>query len=249
MNPRDKRRGDRRALGSGGRPGGAVWYVLGFLMLMALAQAWFLAPGGRAISYSDFKQAVRSGQVAEVVVGEQTISGTYRRETNGSRNFNVNRIEDPKLLEELDAAQVKYTGEFVSRWLPEVLGWVIPILLLFALFVATLMRHGWHAVRACRQTDLAMVAAAILCFEIATCLQSWSYSPLHYPPSRVLFWFWAGVLLRLPELHTALAAPRLAGGRVPVGSVRRMLRPALSPSAHGTAIAAQPSAHARQRHG
>ena len=40
MNPRDKRPGDRRQLGTAGRPGGAVWYVLGFLMLMVLAQMW-----------------------------------------------------------------------------------------------------------------------------------------------------------------------------------------------------------------
>jgi len=133
-NPRDKRPGERRTLGPAGRPGSAVWYVLGFLFLMALAQAWFLAPSGRQISYSEFKQAVRGGQVAEVMVGEQTIRGTYKREVNGSRNFNTNRIEDPKLLEELDAAGVKYTGEFVSRWLPEVLGWVIPLLLLFGIW-------------------------------------------------------------------------------------------------------------------
>src|SRR5215216_775238 len=135
MNPRDKRPGDRRPLASGtGRPGGAVWYVLGFLLLMALAQAWFLAPGGRQVSYSDFKQAVRGGQVAEVYVGEQTIRGTYKREIGGAHNFNTNRIEDPKLLEELDQSGVKYTGEFVSRWLPEILGWIIPLLLLFGVW-------------------------------------------------------------------------------------------------------------------
>jgi cell division protease FtsH len=142
MNPRDKRTGDRRSLSTSGRPGGAVWYVLGFLMLMALAQAWFLAPSGRTVSYSDFKQAVRGGQVAEVHVGEQTIRGAYKRDIEGSRNFNTNRIEDPKLLEELDAAGVKYTGEFVSRWLPEVLGWVVPLLLLFAVWSFFFRRMG-----------------------------------------------------------------------------------------------------------
>src|SRR5829696_5439033 len=96
MNPRDKRPGDRRTLGAGGRPGGAVWYVLGFLLLMALAQAWFLTPSGKQISYSDFKNAVRTGQVAEVFVNEQAVRGTYKREVGGVRNFNTNRIEDPK---------------------------------------------------------------------------------------------------------------------------------------------------------
>jgi cell division protease FtsH len=134
MNPRDKRPGERRPLGPGTRPGGAIWYILGVLLVMAIAQAWFLAPSGRQVSYSEFKQAVRSGQVAEVVVGEQMIRGTYKRDTNGQRTFNAARIEDPKLLEELDAAGVKYTGEFVSRWLPEILGWVVPLLLLFAIW-------------------------------------------------------------------------------------------------------------------
>jgi cell division protease FtsH len=69
-----------------------------------------------------------------VTVGEQVIRGIYTRDVNGTRNFNAARIEDPKLIEELDAAGVKYTGEQVSRWLPEVIGWVIPLLLLFALW-------------------------------------------------------------------------------------------------------------------
>src|SRR6186713_525667 len=140
MNPRDKRTGDRRSLGSTGRQGGTLWYVLGFLMLMALAQVWYLQPAGKTISYSDFKQAVRAGRVAEVQVGEQSIRGTYKGD--GTEKFNANRIEDPKLLEELDATNVKYTGEFVSRWLPEILSWIIPLVLLFAIWSFFFRRIG-----------------------------------------------------------------------------------------------------------
>src|SRR5215210_5392171 len=143
MNPRDKRPGDRRTLGSTtGRPGGAIWYVAGVLMLMALANVWYFQPAGKAISYSDFKQAVRSGQVSEIWVGEQSVRGTFKTERNGTNKFNAARIEDPKLLEELDAAGVKYTGEFVSRWLPEILGWVVPLLLLFAIWSFFFRRMG-----------------------------------------------------------------------------------------------------------
>jgi ATP-dependent Zn protease len=90
--------------------------------------------GRHQVSYSDFKLAIRAGRVAEVTVGEQTILGAYKAEVNGSKNFTTTRIEDPKLLEELDAAGVKYTGEFVSRWIPEILGWVIPLLFIFAIW-------------------------------------------------------------------------------------------------------------------
>ena len=142
MNPRDKRPGERKTFGTAGRPGGAVWYVLGFLMLMALGQFLYFNPGGKPISYSDFKQAVRAGQVSEVFVGEQTIRGKYKVAREGSDKFNANRIEDPKLLEELDAAGVKYTGEFMSRIWPEILSWVIPLLLLFAIWSFFFRRIG-----------------------------------------------------------------------------------------------------------
>jgi cell division protease FtsH len=134
MNPRDKRPGERRPFGAGGRPAG-IWYVVGLLLLMAVAQTFFFPQGGRQITYSEFKAAVRAGQVAEVVVGEQTIRGTYRREVNNSASFYTTRVgQDDNLLAELDAANVKYSGEFVSRWLPEVLGWVIPLLIIFAIW-------------------------------------------------------------------------------------------------------------------
>src|SRR5687767_6330128 len=134
MNPRDKRPGDRRTLGTGGRAGSPVWYIVGFLMLMSLAQTWFFASAGPTISYSEFKQAVRAGQIEEVYVGEQSIRGTYKRETNGSVKFSSTRIDDPKLVEELEAAGVKSFGEFVSPWFSEIISGLFLLLLLFAVW-------------------------------------------------------------------------------------------------------------------
>jgi cell division protease FtsH len=120
----------------------ALWWVLGVLALLAIGQAYFLAPAGRQISYSEFKTLVRSGQVAEVAVGDSIIHGTLKKAEDGATTFTTTRIEDPKLVEELDAASVKYSGEVVSRWLPEVLGWVVPILLLIAVWSFFFRRIG-----------------------------------------------------------------------------------------------------------
>jgi cell division protease FtsH len=140
-NPRGARPGERRPVGAP-RPGSSIWYVLGFLLLLALAQAYFLAPSG-GVAYSDFKRMLREGQIEEVLVGDQTISGTLKQKTSaGQVRFTTARIEDPKLVEELDAHQVKYKGEIVSRWLPEILGWVIPILLLVGVWSFFFRRMG-----------------------------------------------------------------------------------------------------------
>jgi cell division protease FtsH len=140
----DRKSGERRPLGS--RPVFSMWYVVGFLLLLAVAQAWFLGTAGRAIPYSEFKSLVRANKIAEVTVGDQSISGRLKPESSkGDQrvdSFVTTRIDDPKLVEDLEAHQVKYTGEVVSRWLPEILGWVLPLLLLVALWSFFFRRMG-----------------------------------------------------------------------------------------------------------
>jgi cell division protease FtsH len=119
----------------------AIWWVLGALLLLALGQAYLLTPTGRQISYSEFKAAVRGGNVAEVTVGDTTIRGQYKK-SDVPNTFTTTRIEDPKLVEELDQHGVKYAGEVVSRWLPEVLSWLVPVLLLVALWSFFFRRIG-----------------------------------------------------------------------------------------------------------
>jgi uncharacterized protein (DUF58 family) len=52
-----------------------VWYLVALLLLMVAAQALFLPQGGQRLTYSEFRQAVRAGQVAEVTISEQIIRG------------------------------------------------------------------------------------------------------------------------------------------------------------------------------
>ena len=120
----------------------ALWWVLGALTLLAIGQAYFLAPAGRQLTYSEFKTAVRGGDVAEVAVGDTLIRGTLKKAENGVTAFSTTRIEDPKLVEELDAAQVKYSGEIVSRWLPELLSWLLPFLLIIGAWSFFARRMG-----------------------------------------------------------------------------------------------------------
>jgi cell division protease FtsH len=144
-NPRDRKPGERRPLGAA-RPAFSIWWVLGLLLVLAVVQAWFLAPAGPPIPYSEFKSLVRSGQVVEATVGDTSITGRLKQARGEGRQatalFTTTRIEDPKLVEELEAAQVKFTGEVVSRWLPEILGWVIPLLLVVAVWSFFFRRMG-----------------------------------------------------------------------------------------------------------
>jgi cell division protease FtsH len=140
--PKNRRSGERRTTARA--PGGAVWYVLGFLLLLAVAQAFFVQlQSGETISYSEFKALVRDDKIQEVTLSEDRVRGVMKAAgSERGRSFTAVRVEDAKLPEELDAHGVKYTGEVATRWLSDVLGWVIPLLFIVGLWMFFLRRMG-----------------------------------------------------------------------------------------------------------
>jgi cell division protease FtsH len=133
------RGGDRRGQRQiGRRSPPSLWFGLGLVFVLGLAQMYWLVPRGRVLPYSDFKALLKNGAVEEAVVGEQVIRGTLKAplptDPEGSRNFTTTRVEDPQLVAELETQNVKYTGEVVNTWLPQLLGWVIPIIFLIAIW-------------------------------------------------------------------------------------------------------------------
>ena len=75
--PRGGRPGERRPLGP--RPISALWYILGFLFLLALVQAYLFVPRGRTIPYSEFKALLAADRVAEVTVSAEVVRGQLTR--------------------------------------------------------------------------------------------------------------------------------------------------------------------------
>src|SRR5687768_6353774 len=142
-NPRGKKPGDRRLPPRTG-PSSTMWYVLGFLLLLALGNAFFFSlQPGQTVSYSEFKNMVREGRVQEVTVNDDRIRGMLKQAPEkGTRTFTAVRIEDPKLIEDLEKSGVKYAGEVANRWVAELLGWVIPLVFLVALWSFFFRRMG-----------------------------------------------------------------------------------------------------------
>jgi cell division protease FtsH len=107
---------------------------------------YYSAPLGRSIPYSEFKELLKSGQIEELTISEQTLHGTLRQpaadDPKHSKEFTTARVEDPKLTEELEAGHVKYTGELANRWLGDVLGWIGPLLFLVVIWAFFLRRMG-----------------------------------------------------------------------------------------------------------
>ncbi|MDB6017306.1 MAG: ftsH1 [Pedosphaera sp.] len=136
-----------------------LWYLPLMIFLLWMWQQAFSSMNVRTIPYSEFKTQVRQGQVVEATVRNDTIEGRIdpHAATSGNQSnataagggdkpylFRTVRVEDPKLVEDLEAAHVKFVGMrpgFMSQFL---FAWLLPIAFIFLLwgFISRRMSSG-----------------------------------------------------------------------------------------------------------
>jgi cell division protease FtsH len=124
----------------------------------------------RTIPYSEFKEHVRNGQIAECTIKETTIEGTIKPKpgkqsavtpTNSVAQqpatnvpfrgkdapnkdffFRTVRVDDPNLVSDLEAGNVKFVGERPSILSQLVISWIIPIGIMVLIWTFISRRMG-----------------------------------------------------------------------------------------------------------
>ncbi len=112
-----------------------VWYWVFAVMAFLLLQDWWQAARQiEPVPYSEFERALAEGRVAEVVVGEKTITGRLKSpDAGGKTTIVANRVE-PDLAERLGKYDVKYTRVVESTFLRDLLSWIVPAAVFFGLW-------------------------------------------------------------------------------------------------------------------
>jgi cell division protease FtsH len=111
------------------------WYVLAAVVVMSLFQSWWISTSTtEQITYSEFLQHLRTGDISEVIVTETTLKGRLTSPTDGKEFFVTHRV-DPEFAAELEKAGVKFSGDTESTFLRDVLSWVLPVLFFFGLWM------------------------------------------------------------------------------------------------------------------
>jgi cell division protease FtsH len=125
-----------------GRPLSSIWFVLGlFALFLVLSLLTNSLKDGSALQYSEFKTKLDQNALSDVVITADAIRGKYTAGDGSQVAFTTVRLEDPKLVEELQAKGVHYTGEVQSHWV-DMLGWVLPVLLIVGLWSFFFRRMG-----------------------------------------------------------------------------------------------------------
>ncbi len=113
-----------------------IWYFIAAFLLLLLFQSWWSQSREyESIPYSRFEQDLSAGLVKEVVVQGDYITGTYREpRASGKSRFITTRVP-PDLAERLNQADVEYSAAVQSTWLRDLMSWVLPVILFFALWM------------------------------------------------------------------------------------------------------------------
>ena len=119
-----------------------IWLgVALFLALLLVNVVSSALRDGQVLDYSQFKTLLNQGQITEVTVDTETVHGKYLDGKGAEQSFSTVRIDDPKLVEQLETKGVRFSGELPSHW-PDILVWVLPFLLIVALWSFFLRRMG-----------------------------------------------------------------------------------------------------------
>ncbi len=137
----------------------SIWYSLLVLVALLLIQSVFFAPHTQNLSYNEFKVLVKKGMVNNLVLGRETITGKLspeglegvlpeekikelKRYGEGEHRFVTARVDDPGLVPELEAANVRFSGRVENTWLAVLLSWVLPALIFLGLWMVLMRRMG-----------------------------------------------------------------------------------------------------------
>ena len=126
--------------GLGLSPGKWVAITLSLLAIVFLRDLWLSTAAVEPIAYSEFVAQLEAGNVESVVVSDSTLRGSFRQpQASGRTQFVTTRV-DPALIAQLSPYKVKVTGVVESTLLRDVLGWILPLLLLVGIWTFAIRR-------------------------------------------------------------------------------------------------------------
>jgi cell division protease FtsH len=137
----------------------SIGYTIATVIALLLIQAYLFAPHPETLAYSDFVKLVNGGKVSDLTLSKQTISGTLaadglevflpkqkleelKQAGKGTHRFVTTRVDDPELVHELQAANVRFTGTAENNWLTLLASWVLPTVIFFGLWSFLIRRMG-----------------------------------------------------------------------------------------------------------
>jgi cell division protease FtsH len=142
----------------------AIWYVLALILVLSIFQYYSVMQQAVEISYSEFRHLLEIHGVNNLTISTDTIKGKLlpqgidelakeRKKPDLPKTlekqfekktpmFSAVRLKDPDLVNLLEKEQIKYRALQENTWLNSLLSWVLPFLILLAIWVYFFRKIG-----------------------------------------------------------------------------------------------------------
>jgi cell division protease FtsH len=120
-----------------------LWYAFIAMMLVLMFQSWWTTYRTvEEIPYSQFEQYLKDGAIEEISVRDNYIEGKFKTALKDGKQYFITTRVDIPLADELSKYDVKFTGVVQSTFIKDLLSWVLPVLLLFGLWMFFIRRFA-----------------------------------------------------------------------------------------------------------
>ena len=137
----------------------SIWYFIAAFVVVILLHTYLIQEEVGEITYAQFKQLVAAGKVTDVVIGPDHVSGKLTtldlegiltpeqlaqlKQWGGTTHyFRAVRVEDAKLVEELEARKIAFSGRVASTWLTNLASWALSVVFFLVLWGFLFRRMG-----------------------------------------------------------------------------------------------------------
>ena len=120
----------------------SIWYFIAGAACDHVVSNLITEQQANRVSYSEFKQLIRTGKVDSVTISPDTVTATLKDAKDPTEPSAPSRVEDPDLVKDLEAQGIKFSGSSDNKWLGVVLSWLLPLAIFFFFWSFLMRRMG-----------------------------------------------------------------------------------------------------------
>ena len=111
-----------------------VYFIAVLLAILALQKRLASTTAPQAVSYSEFQSLLQNGRIVTITVSDRQIQAVLKEPLPDGRKMVSTVPIDPQLAKELTGHGADVTGVVESTFWRDLLSWIVPVLLMFALW-------------------------------------------------------------------------------------------------------------------
>ena len=120
----------------------SIWYFIVALLMIMWLQTFITEQQANRVSYSEFKQLIRTGKVETVTISPDIVTAILKDAQGPNKSITAMRVEDPDLVKDLESQGIKFSGSSDNKWLSVLISWLLPLAIFFFFWSFLMRRMG-----------------------------------------------------------------------------------------------------------